>query len=119
MPSGVGTSCPAEHYPNGRFVNKINGVVTRLHFGVFSYIALDKGNRGAKLRGCHMGTLGSHAPCTLHSAGLKADAKWRRAGLGTERQELWPSLSPTAHLAVSWGHPKVLPGDWLGLGNLG
>lgn len=66
MPSGAGTSGPTELYPNGRFVNKINGAVLR-HSTLGSLLHSNRRReQGAKLRRRNVGTLGSHAPRPLH-----------------------------------------------------
>lgn len=44
MPSGAETSFPTELCPDCRFVNKINGVVLTLGFGVACYVAIEEGN---------------------------------------------------------------------------
>ena len=44
MPSGAETSCPAELFPDCRSVNKINGGVLTLSFGVAGHVAIEEGN---------------------------------------------------------------------------
>lgn len=83
MPSGGGTSRPAELYPNGRFVNKINGRFVNKKNGVLRHSILgmlcnnEEGEQGAKLRRHNVGTLGCHAHHTLGRARLNTDVRWR------------------------------------------